>query len=56
MLREPWLFCVCEVASPDVAWSSTHIGVARAHPALTADVLRASVTLILQKHIQIEPS
>jgi hypothetical protein len=56
VLREPWLFCVCRVASPDDPWSSTHIGVARAHPALTADALRASARLIWEKHIQIERS
>jgi hypothetical protein len=54
VLREPWLFCVSEVASLDWGWSSTHIGIARAHPALTADVLRASARLIWEKHIQIE--
>jgi hypothetical protein len=38
-----WLFYVAKVASTESAWTSSQVGVAREHPALTVEALRESV-------------
>ena len=49
-----WLIHVDEVSSPDWGWEPSAIGMARAHPGLSADALKTSVQQITHKHMQIE--
>jgi hypothetical protein len=52
---DPWLLSVGSVRPADDGWAHSHLGVARMHPALTAERLLASVQAVLRGGMQFEP-